>query len=800
MRSFVLLAAFAFVLGAAPAFAAWPHDPAVNLPVCTAASYQDYPSAVTDGAGGVIVTWFDYRSGTNQDSYVQRIDRDGNALWTSNGIAAFSSLSSDIPISIAADGSGGAYIGIELTFSASDHDIYLSHVLANGSVPSGWPRVVTSSGFNDTYPIVASDGTGGVYVAWDHSTGTTSDVYATHFDASGAVVSGWVSTGSLVCSGAWAKTVAEVLADGSGGVIIVWRDSRNDDFDVYAQRLRANGTVVWTANGTKALAAGNGQYARDAIADGSGGVFVVAEDTRAGGSEVDVYMGHVLADGTYPGYLGEAGAAVATGSLVQNGPALALDGAGGVFVAYTQTEDSYERPYVMRLASTGLLSPYWSAGGLRLSSDACNQYVAGVVSDGLGGAYVVFKDFCTGSLALNVARVLPTRATAQGWSYGGLPFSVTGTGLGLGRAGIVDENHDLIVVFKDGRVSDGDIYAQKIDHNGVLGAPAPSIAGVKDVRGDEGGQVRLAWNAGWPDNEVDRLVSSYSVWRQLPVAAARAALRAAGASSDSPPATIETETTSAGTIYWELVGSQTAAYTSGYSYVVPTAGDSVAGSNPRILVKVRAHTSAGAFWDSAPDSGYSVDNLAPSTPVSFAGSYASGAGALLTWSANAEPDLAGYRVYRGSTPGFVPGPANLVASPADPGWFDAGAAPAWYRLSAVDVHGNESGTTLLLPGGTTDAEAASTLALAFAPVAPNPARGPARFTWTQPGAGRVTLAVFDAQGRRVRTLLDETRAAGAWSAAWDGRASNGAPFGSGLYFARLTCGGRTFTQRFAFVR
>jgi hypothetical protein len=45
--------------------------------VSSAYSYQRAPAAVRDGAGGVVVAWHDYRSGTDEDIYAQRIERSG---------------------------------------------------------------------------------------------------------------------------------------------------------------------------------------------------------------------------------------------------------------------------------------------------------------------------------------------------------------------------------------------------------------------------------------------------------------------------------------------------------------------------------------------------------------------------------------------------------------------------------------------------------------------------------------------------------------------------------------------------
>jgi fibronectin type 3 domain-containing protein len=67
----------------------------------------------------------------------------------------------------------------------------------------------------------------------------------------------------------------------------------------------------------------------------------------------------------------------------------------------------------------------------------------------------------------------------------------------------------------------------------------------------------------------------------------------------------------------------------------------------------------------------------------------------LSWSINAEPDLAGYRVYRSEQQedkGQLVTP-DLLLSPA---YRDTSVAPGhqyWYRVSAVDRSGNESAPT-----------------------------------------------------------------------------------------------------------
>jgi hypothetical protein len=55
--------------------------------------------------------------------------------------------------------------------------------------------------------------------------------------------------------------------------------------------------------------------------------------------------------------------------------------------------------------------------------------------------------------------------------------------------------------------------------------------------------------------------------------------------------------------------------------------------------------------------------------------------------------------------------------------------------------------------------------------------------------GQVTLAIFDAQGRVVRTLIHQDAAAGTFRASWDGLDDAGRSLPRGLFFARLTAAG-----------
>ena len=233
-----------------------------------------------------------------------------------------------------------------------------------------------------------------------------------------------------------------------------------------------------------------------------------------------------------------------------------------------------------------------------------------------------------------------------------------------------------------------------------------------------------------------------------------------------------------------------------------------AASNPYTQFKVRARTGPAVsdyFWDSPVDSGYSVDNLAPEPIHSLAGRYADGV-TQLWWSPGAAPDLAEYRVYRGASIDFAPAPQSRVAATRETGWRDDAGAAWFYKVTAVDAHGNESPAIAFTPDAEVGAVQAASVVMS-AP-RPNPARDASTIRYALPSAtgnssadtdatvseraasesGGAALAICDVSGRRVRELA-AAAGAGEHVLVWDLRDASGARVPAGLYFARLVVDG-----------
>ena len=791
---------FVTVLTPSGARAAWPHDPYSGaVAVSTGAGSQEVAEAVSDGAGGAIFVWVDDRSG-NDDIYAQRVSAAGVPLWTANGVAVCSAVNGQTGPRVVADGFGGVFVAWTDARGAS-LDVYAQRL--NSAGVAQWTAnglaVCTAAGSQIVSDLQRDSGTG-ILLTWNDARGLSTDIYAQRVSLLGNPY--WTANGVGVCTLTSLQTAPVIASDGTGGAIVTWMDQRSGTFNNYAQRLNSGGAAQWTANGIAICTAAGVQHEPSLLPDGTGGAFVVWYDSRDPSGYYDVYAQHLSAAGVL--LWSANGLTIAATTSDQYVPVITEDGAGGFFVAWSDFRSVDIDVYAQHVSGAG--TALWTANGIPIATANGTQYSSRIVSDGLGGMIVAWQDSRNYSVDVYAQRVSAT-GVAQ-WTSGGLLVSGAPDYQGLPQLA-PDGAGGAIVAWWDYRsFTSMDLYCQRVERYGQLGNPEPVITSVGDVKNDQGGFVKVVWSASYLDADPTYGITEYRVFRSVPGAALASAFAAGRATTtDSDEAVREGKLlvtpTGATTTSWEYVGSQTAEAFATYSKVVATTADSVGGSNPRtyFLVEARASTSISSDrWSSAPDSGYSVDNLAPAAPAPLTGQYSLGT-TQLHWNRNTEADLAGYKLYRGSSVSFVPGPANFVAQLPDTGAADAAGAPYVYKLTAVDVHGNESPVATLIPSGTLGVgDGPARAALSFAAPSPNPARGSATLRYSLSSRGAVKLALFDAAGRRVATVADGVMEAGEHSVAFALRDDAGRELPAGLYLARLEAEGRVLTRRIAAVR
>jgi hypothetical protein len=270
--------------------------------ICTSSDfYINYRRATTDGSGGVIIAWAEYRSDSGLwGVYAQRLDSGGAVRWTAGGVAIctddFEPL---INTQIVSDGAGGAVIAWGQPSSGG-------HCLAQKLDSNGtelWSdNGVFITGECEGYTWrVSSDGSGGVISTWVYHAfhHPIWRVLASRVDGSGVGI--WSGGASRYEAPPGDEEVIsqsspDIVSDGSGGAIVTWAGDGSDNGSINAQRVDSSGDIVW--NTDTAIRIGSGGTPKIA-SDGSGEAIITWADSRNGNA--DIYAQRVDSGGNLGG-------------------------------------------------------------------------------------------------------------------------------------------------------------------------------------------------------------------------------------------------------------------------------------------------------------------------------------------------------------------------------------------------------------------------------------------------------------------------------------------------------------------
>ncbi|MGH7535989.1 MAG: hypothetical protein ACREMG_10410, partial [Gemmatimonadales bacterium] len=274
-----------------------------------------------------------------QDIYLQRLTPAGVPApgWPENGLAVCTDSSSQgLPL-IATDGTGGAFVAWG-DYRDGPLSVYGQRILGDGSVAPGWPPNGLRMGLDRGLNALIADQAGGAYVAYGTFTFFfDDDYYLQRFTGSGATAPGWPEGGVPVCLAPDERAGLGMVADGTGGALLVWSDYREfPDDDIFAARLAPDGSLHpgWPVDGLP-----------------------VTDDANA----------------------------------LDDFAVLAADGMGGVYLSWAKyTNATGDRVYVQHLTGAGAVAAGWPAGG-RLIPTAGQATRPGIAADGRGGAIVAWS-------------------------------------------------------------------------------------------------------------------------------------------------------------------------------------------------------------------------------------------------------------------------------------------------------------------------------------------------------------------------------------------------------------------------
>jgi hypothetical protein len=244
-----------------------------GITVTTRMDLQGYPIVVSDGAGGAIITWEGCSFSSGCDIFAQRINGKGIAQWAVQGVPVSTASNDQRYPDMISDGEGGA---IETWWEyRSGGGIYAQRISSSGvrqwivGGDSNGTLICTTA----SHAILTGDGAGGAVFAWGDSRG---GVYAQRINAAGVVQ--WQVNGVRVQTGA---NPGAITIDGTGGAIIAWQGGF-PEVDIFAQRVNGDGVVQWDTNGVAISTAPDYQSNPELATDGSGGAIIAWLDRRSG--------------------------------------------------------------------------------------------------------------------------------------------------------------------------------------------------------------------------------------------------------------------------------------------------------------------------------------------------------------------------------------------------------------------------------------------------------------------------------------------------------------------------------------
>jgi hypothetical protein len=437
--------------------AQWNTDSTQNTIICKTTGDQKYPEIIPDGTGGAVITWQDGRESSPR-IYAQRIDVNGNAVWTQNGIIISTAENSMHP-KIVPDGAGGAIITwFDRRYGWPNSTIGVQRVNPSGDTLWKANGIEIALQCNSwAYPEIASYGTDGAVITW---IGVDGEVFAQKIDTAGNTI--WNEGGVLVDT---EGSEPQVITDGSGGAVICWFDYIDDyaRTDIFAQRIDANGNILWTAAGDTICAEYWYQHKPDLVTDGAGGAIIGWLDSRTNNDSSFVYAQKVTSSGVKAW---TRNGIKISGMNGYSRMRIASDGEGGAYLCWPGKNSDV---FVQHINNSG--SALWNEEvQLTFGTDPGNPMI---IADGFGGAFISWRRH--NSLYIQHIK-----------TDGEASFQVEGKIISTGTYGkdfqtlCTDNQGNSYLTWEDSRpVYTTDIYAHKIGIPGLS-----DISDDKDIPGE----------------------------------------------------------------------------------------------------------------------------------------------------------------------------------------------------------------------------------------------------------------------------------------------------------------------------
>jgi hypothetical protein len=285
---------------------------------------------------------------------------------------------------IAGDKMGNVFVAWCMQNDSTRRDILLQGADKNGNLlwPEGAISVCSTEGDQD-YIHLAADGTGGVFIIWRDSRDTTRpQLYVQRINRQGYPVC--KPDGIPICNiGSKSSTVFVYPED--KGIVCFWRDDRNGATNIFTQKIGLDGKPQWSLEGLPVCITSTG--VRDFYAiEGNNKWGLAWEDYRD--EYMRIYAASVDAQGRSLWKFN--GVPVSNVTVTQTYPRIATGAQGDYFFGWVDYRGNDADIYAQRMDSTGNI--IWNSGGLTVCNSTNEQDDIAMVEDGWGGFYITWRD------------------------------------------------------------------------------------------------------------------------------------------------------------------------------------------------------------------------------------------------------------------------------------------------------------------------------------------------------------------------------------------------------------------------
>jgi len=471
---------------------------------------QGSPSLASDSNGNFLITWQDNRNG-HSDIYAQRYSHNGSAVeknfkinddtgsknqrnpvisvlddnkfvifWQDDreGMNAFYAqlLTGDgtrsgknfkiqcdnvvpfLPFQVSIQKNGN-FLLTWADMQEAGYPIYAQRIfhdgtaLGNAFIVADVPQI----GFIMTSPVIASDSSGRFTIVWADSRNGEYDIYAQQFSETGIAEGNNLKINDD--QGSASQLNSAVATDGNGNFIVTWKDYRNGTIDVYSQRFSHNGTALGDNFKVNNFTGSTFEFPPAVALDESGNFVITWEDTSH--HNFDILAQRYSSDGT--ALLSNVKVNDDLENAGQFDPAITSDAYGNFVIIWLDGRNGHNKDvYAQRFSSDGTTL----GKNFKVNDDVGNpaQFHPAISSDPAGNFVVTWQDNRNGFNADIYAQRYSSDGTALASNF------IINDDVNASQSSPVismDTEGNFVIAWCDNRKTNSDIYAQRFADTGT---------------------------------------------------------------------------------------------------------------------------------------------------------------------------------------------------------------------------------------------------------------------------------------------------------------------------------------------